>query len=413
MAAVGMLMAGLVAAPGWAKPLLPEEAVRKALEFAPELKRAHSLTEAAQAYSRGAGAQPNPMLQLSATAGDRSEDANALAQRLEIAGQPGLRRRVARELAKAREASEEALRREVAMAAGNAYYSLWEKTALLTLAQRQLSLARELEGIATNRLRLGEISVSEHLRVKLFRVQKEANFTQAEGEQSLSHQTLAFLIGEETDVIELPPSSDALPSAPDLELSTSEDEVRPELEAASRLSAASKLEADLAGRAGAPDLQLRAYRSTLGRPAEQGIQLSVIIPLFDWGRLGAIAAQKEKLAEARNYELDMVQRKVQVEFGSAKTKYEVSSRKRQTLSEQASQYFELSKMAQQGYDIGLLSLLEVLDAQTAFHQGLQAYIEAEADYHRCRIRYWWSAGRPILDDDLEDILPGSPNRDQP
>ena len=79
----------------------------------PGIKRAHSLTEAAQAYSQGAGALPNPILQLSGVVGDPDERSNSISQTLEIAGQPGLRRRTAEEAALASAASEEALRREV------------------------------------------------------------------------------------------------------------------------------------------------------------------------------------------------------------------------------------------------------------------------------------------------------------
>lgn len=406
---VSLIIVGAIVNPCLAEPLFPEEAVRKALLFAPELKRAHALTEAAQVYSLGAGAQPNPVLQLSASSGDRAEGSNALAQRLEIAGQPNLRRRAALESAMAKVASEEALRREVSLETVRAYYSLWERTMLLDLAERQLSLAEELEKIAFKRLQLGEISINEHIRVKLLRAQEQAAFAQAEGERKIAHQTLAFLMGEEDAIIELPFSSEVVPSAPPFgspeelgHLGTIDEgqPARPELEAARRLSVAARLDADLAGREGAPDLQLRAYRSTLGRPAEQGIQLSFIVPLFDWGRLRAATAQKKKLAEARNYEIKIVEHKVLAELRSAKTLYEVSLRKRQAMVDQTTQSFELSRTAQQGYEIGLLSLVEVLDAQSAFRQGLQSYIQAEADYHRARVQYWWAAGRPILDGSL-------------
>ena len=100
LAPAGFLVLLLLWAPHVrAQPLFPEEAVRQALAADPRLKKAHALTEAAQAYAQGAGALPNPVLQLSAVAGDADEGANSLSQTLEIAGQPRLRRKTAEEAA--------------------------------------------------------------------------------------------------------------------------------------------------------------------------------------------------------------------------------------------------------------------------------------------------------------------------
>jgi outer membrane protein TolC len=406
---VSVLIWGFLVLPCSAQPLLPEEAVRRALTYVPELKKAHALTEAAQAYSSGAGAQPNPVLQLSAGTGDRQEGSNSLSQTLEIAGQPGLRRKAADETVLARAALEEALRREVSLETAKAYYDLWEKDVLTDLARTQYELAHELESVATERLELGEISVNEHLRVKLFVAQAQAALAQAEGDAALARQALTRLIGE-SQPIELPKTEEPLPAAPsfhfpnELELSQLLKDgglARPELEAARRAQSVSQLEAEIAGREGAPDLQLKAYRSTLGPTAEQGVQLSFIIPIFDWGRLRATRNQKRKLAEARSYDVEIADRKMLAELGTARTKYGVSFQKRKAMAELASQHLELAQTAQRGYEIGMLSLLEVLDAQSAFREGLRSYIQAEADYHRARVQLWWAAGRPLTEETSE------------
>ena len=83
-----VLVLGLLGGQGWATPLSPDEAIRRALAAHPALKQARALTEAGEAYRHGAGAFPNPMLQLSAVHGDADEAANSLSQVLEIAGQP-------------------------------------------------------------------------------------------------------------------------------------------------------------------------------------------------------------------------------------------------------------------------------------------------------------------------------------
>ena len=65
------------------------------------------------------------------------------------------------------------------------------------------------------------------------------------------------------------------------------------------------------------------------------------------------------------------------------------------MADEAAMHLVLSSTARQGYEVGLLSLLEVLDAQTASAQGLRAYIEAEADFHRARLQLCWAAGQPF------------------
>lgn len=390
--------------------------MRQALAADPRLKKAHALTEGAQAYAQGAGALPNPVLQLSAVAGDADESANSLSQTLEIAGQPRLRRRTAEEAALASAATEEALRREIELETVEAYYGLWERAALDNLARLQLELAQELQGAALKRLQLGEISTSEHFRSQLLTAQAEATQAQAESDLKIAQQSLALLLFGKEAPIEFPATSSELPKAPEFalppefEILVAREEgpqARPELEAARREALSSELEAELASRAGAPDLQLSAYRSTLGHShsqvLEQGVQLSLVIPLFDWGQLGANHARQAKLAEARHYDVEILQRQVQAELGTARAQYEAAFKKLQAMADQASRHLFLSKTARQGYEVGLLSLVEVLDAQTAYRQGLQAYIEAEADYHRARLRLWWAAGQS-LSQGFENIM---------
>ena len=233
--------------------------------------------------------------------------------------------------------------------------------------------------------------------------QAEATQAQTESDLKIAQQTLALLLAAGAPVV-LPLVPGDLPVAPafalpeDFEaLAVRQDNAlsRPELEAARREANSTEFEAELAARAGAPDLQLSAYRSTLGHAPEQGVQLSLVIPLFDWGQLGANHARQAKLAEARRYDVEILQRQVQAELGTARAQYEAAFKKRQAMADQAARHLFLSKTARQGYEVGLLSLVEVLDAQTAYRQGLQAYIEAEAEFHRARLRLWWASGQSL------------------
>ncbi len=401
--ALGLLLLGVLGCQGWAAPLSPEEAVRRALVAHPALKQARSLTEAGEAYRHGAGALPNPTLQLSAVHGDPDEGANSLSQVLEIAGQPGLRQRIADESAAANAASEAALRGKVGLEAAVSYYDYWEAAQLAEQAYRQSELANQLEKAAAARFALGEISANEQLRLALLARETMTMQVEARGQLEIAEQELSLLL-EEPGPFELPVQGDALPLAPLLALEgetellasfEAEVERRPELEEARREAAAAEWQARLAGRAGAPDLQLSLYRSTLGNTAEQGVQLAVVVPLFDWGRLGAEHARDKKLAEARAHQVEIVRREVVSEARSAATRYRVAQERRQALAQQAAQYAELSRTSHKGYEVGLIGLVEVLDATLAYRESLRDYIEAEADFHRARVELWWAAGRPL------------------
>ncbi|MFA7483745.1 MAG: TolC family protein [Vulcanimicrobiota bacterium] len=397
--------------PVQASPLLPEEAVRRAVQVDPRLKRARALTEAAEAYSRGAGAQPNPVLQISGVAGDTREDANSLTQPLEIAGQPRLRREIADKTALANSAFEKAVRQEVALEAAKAYYNYWQAVEFMRLSKSQLELAGKLLDIASQRLRLGEISESELFRARLLHTQTELALVEAEEGLLLSQQSLNLLLSNENGVPELPSFTGDVPMAPPFPLETSSGDFsqleqqiseRPELKESLSKASVAKLEADLAGRAGAPDLRFTAYRSSLGHGAVQGLQVSVVIPLFDWGRLGAAHARQKKLAEARVHEISIVRRELQNELQTALTKYKVAAKKREALIDQVSRQVELVQLAQRGYEIGLISLFEVIDAQDANLRARQAFIDAEADYQRARVQLWWAAGLPLSPENSDE-----------
>ncbi|MEW6278307.1 MAG: TolC family protein, partial [Candidatus Eremiobacterota bacterium] len=92
--------------------------------------------EGARLYAEGAGAPPNPELQVAATLGDPDETANSLVQRFELGGQPALRSDMAVLEVQAARADLSAARRQVALRVGAAYYGLWEARERLRVEAR-------------------------------------------------------------------------------------------------------------------------------------------------------------------------------------------------------------------------------------------------------------------------------------
>lgn len=379
-----------------------EEALRLALRRHPAPVAAQRRLEAAEAWAGGAGAQPNPELRLSATRGDASEEANVLAQRLEIAGQTGLRAAVARAEVEAARQALQATRREVARRTTSAYYGLWQAEAILGVGGERLELARQLERTSLVRLEAGDIAENAHLRTQLEVARAEADLAQATGVAAAERSGLNLLIGRAAeDPVVLPAAPDpAEPHAPELfgRAGTLEEirqraQTLPELEALRSSARAARLESELAGRARAPDLELSAYRSRFaGSNIEQGIQLSIQFPVFDYGRISANEERLRLEAEAREGDVAVRALAVETELAAAVHVLRAAEARRDILRAQLARSRRLAEMARRGYEAGLLTLPEVLDAQTTFRLALQDFVMAEAAVRQSQAELYWLSG---------------------
>ena len=149
-------------------------------------------------------------------------------------------------------------------------------------------------------------------------------------------------------------------------------------------------EAVTKGTSGKVDI-LNGYLESIRESGDQ----AVLDAMGKGTRLTEIDLALEKLAEARAHQVEVVRREVVAEARGAATRYRVAQEQRQAMAQQASEYAELSRTAAQGYEVGLLGLVEVLDATSAYRRSLRDYIEAEADFHRARAELWWAVGRSL------------------
>ncbi|HXE71019.1 MAG TPA: TolC family protein [Candidatus Nitrosotenuis sp.] len=406
---LALLCAGTRAAPEASRPalpLLPREAMVLALEHHPALAAARRRALGAREFAEGAGAQPNPELRLAAVRGDPQESAQLLVQRLEVGGQPGLRARAAGAEAQAAFQDLLALQRQVTSRAAVAYYDLWEAVQRTALARTRLELARELEETSRRRYEVGEISRHLHLLTELERSRAEAELASAEAQEEAARGTLNLLLGRPPQAaLELPlPSQDGAPQAPalpfpepeSLEALRREAPARPEVESLQQRARAARLEADLAARAALPDLELAAYRSSLGPLAEEGVSLTLVAPLFDWGLLGAEQTRRRREAEARALDAEARRLEVDLEIQAAWQVFQASRRRRGLLRAQVERYQSLAAMARRGYEAGLLGLVEVLETERSFRQAVLDYVAAEAAYHRGLLEVRRASGAPLL-----------------
>ena len=139
-------------------------------------------------------------------------------------------------------------------------------------------------------------------------------------------------------------------------------------------------ETELAGKAMAPSLEFMAYRSKLfGDNIEEGLMLSLSLPLFDYGEVGAEVAKREGETRARRVDRDSVLLELDLEVQEAWQRQLEFEGRRNSLRQQTERYRELSELSQRGYDSGVLTLVETLDTQRAYREALLERIRAEAE----------------------------------
>ncbi len=374
-----LLLAGSVAA----QELSLTEAVSAGVQRHPEVRARKLRVEAARAFAEGTGTQPNPTLTLSGVLGNAQEESNNLSQRLEISGQPRLRSEIARLELEREELGLTALERRLALRVARAYYAAWAATRKLEVARSRQLLAQRLEFVALRRFQVGEVPRNEYLRAQLEKARADAELAAVQSEEQGSRLQLGLLLGRK-DPVQLPQALEAPEALKPDELTIDQlldrARARPEVAAAERNLTQGEKEAELATKAGAPQLEFLAYRSYLfGADAEQGLMLSLSLPLFDYGEIDAEVQKRQGEARARAIDRDSVLLELDLEVQEAWQRQLEFRGRRDSLRDQTKRYQELSELSQRGYDAGFLTLVETLDTQRAYRDALLERIQAEAE----------------------------------
>ena len=392
-----VLTVGLAQA-GPAEPsLLFGEVLRSVQERHPALKAAQLRREAAAAWARGAGAQPNPQLRLSVPYGYPSEEANALVQRIELGGQPGLRSKIAnlqRDQADARVLNQQ---RELGKQAALAYYSLWAASETERLETARVELADKLQSAAARRLKLGEISENQFLRVELEKSQSQARLATAQANRRIALNRLNLLLQRPPDQeVALPAADQEILPEPNRELLLAAVELRPEVRVAQLSAEIQRAEAELVGRQRVPDFEFEAYRSSLAQGAEQGVRVSLAFPLWDWGQTGAAVEQHLREAEAAESDALAQRQSVTQEALAAWESLLGEQKRRELLRGQVERFGRQADLTRRGYEAGLLNLTEVLEAQRAYREALVDFVSAESEFQKRRWEVYWLSSGSLL-----------------
>lgn len=385
----------------------PEAFVEAVLSRHPSIKKANELVQAAQFSAKAAGVQPNPTLTLAATAGDPGEDANALTQRFEISGQPALRGDIAGLNLEAAKDRRDAVCKQIAGAAYRSWLELWRTNRLLELAKIRESLLQEMVRVAKRRFEVGEIAENEALRVELAATRAQTNLVSAKAEFDGARNSAALLLGiAPEEYLPNPTELDTLlPDDLDLEKVMASVPEHPEVRGRYLRLKAMELGADLIKKERAPTLGLSLYRSSLLRAQgqQQGVQLSLSWPIFDWGSIRHRAESQRAEARAFAAEIDESLLRTRQSLARVWERLQAAKQNRLTIALQADRYQELAREARVAYDMGLWSLTDVLQTEQSFRQAGVDLLEARARVLELEIQIVENTGLHFPTKPLEEV----------
>ena len=384
----------------------PQTMMTDLLRRHPSIRKAEHLVQMAEAELSGSRLQPNPVLTVSAYAGDPTEETNTLTQSLDISGQPRLRHEQAQRRLEAAQFQFHLARRTVAGWFYSAWLELWKSQHLAVMSRLRLTLINDMTRVAHRRFEVGEIPQNEALRVELAAAEALSDAKRAEADYLSAYRAFAILSGQsgqdsESEPQPLPPAP-ATPEelknllrGPDLALGQSDWSLEQALQSTERHLAveamkseyqALQLGSDLVAKERAPQLGLSLYRSKFaGSGVEQGAMLSLSFPLFDWGSISAKKRAKEFEAQAQLAASEERLWDLRREVAQLWHQWSAAKSVREVLVSQADRYEELAREARIGYDLGMLSLTDVLQTESEFRQAGVKLIEAQVEVYQLEL----------------------------
>jgi len=141
-------------------------------------------------------------------------------------------------------------------------------------------------------------------------------------------------------------------------------------------------------------VEYRRQAGVNGRANTMGVFLSVPVPVFNrnQGEIARALAEGEQLAR----QLEALKAQVRTEVQTA---YEEFTTARDLVSSIEKDLLQPAQHARETvaytYRAGAASLLEFLDAQRAFNETMQSYLEAQANYRRAAIRLDAATGKEV------------------
>ncbi len=379
----------------------PEAAITAALQRSPALRAAAAAVDASRGDLLQAGLRPNPVIALAGEnvagsgayrSGQSLESTLELSQALEIGGQRGARVQVAKTDVTLAGRDLAALRLDLIRDVRRAYAEAVAARRAAAIEAERERLAQQVRRAARERVRAGQEPLLQERRADVALSMATLARQRAERSAGVSLQALAVLLA--ADAVELgrsdqwfdeigpsPAATDDGPRRPG-ELGA---EANPDVARWNDMITRQRAALELEQRRAVPDVTIGAGGRRYSETDDTALLLSVSVPLplFDRNQ-GAIAKAGAQVVQAE-FTADQTRRAVGTALEQARQQLAMAWREaealRSTVLPSAEEAFGF---AQEGYQAGKFSLLEVLDAQRALFEARGQLNDALREVHSRR-----------------------------
>lgn len=283
-----------------------------------------------------------------------------------------------------------------------AYVELVYAQAILDLRRREVALARDLDDAVRTRVEVGESAEIDILKADLQTAEAESDLAEAEREMELARYALFQVVGLDPEAqryeVTFPDSM------PYVEVEIAQDEILagldglPSLRAADALAEAGSLGVREAAWSAFPKLEVQLYTQDLGTGFDfHGVQVGFSMPVWflldGRGRTIQAGAEARVLVSRRQETFLAVKRDAEQAWHSYDTSLDVVRRYGEGVNARAD---ELLDLTQEGYRLGELELLELLDTQRTVLASRKRYWDALRAYYASLIELERFAGRELV-----------------
>lgn len=396
------LLSGLLASVAHANEALTlPTALQRVLSQNPSLTAASELHLAAKGRADQASLLPNPEFstQFEDFGGNTSASIGqatmtlGVSERLELSGKRADRVAIADANSNVTDTDILARRQDLVRDTRIAYITLQAARERLTLARQTQTLAQQVRDAVNARVAAGKVSPIEEARADIALSTAKRRIAQAERDQALARGRMAALWGGSS---ESPDPSEALSLPPAPDVPVGDGSGNPDLHRVARVVERARAEVQLSDAGRIPDVTVMVgtKRDATSHDHSLIVGASLPLPLFDRNQGERRAARADLAAAEANLKSERLQLTTEL------------SNERQQLVSAYAEALQLQKGAlnvteqvfadaQEGYRVGKLSLLDVLDAQRAVIDTRNAYLDALVVYHENCARLDRLLGRDI------------------
>lgn len=371
-------------------PLTLEDSIQRALEADPGIRAAAAGVDAARGTARQARARPNPELSAEVEnfngpgdlrGFDGAETTFALSQEVELGGRRSARMRLADRALHGAELDRVLRGLDLIRDVQSAYFDALAAQELVSIAEERLSTAQALNVSVARRVAAARDPLMAGARAEAGVSEARIALTRAQAEAATSRERLASFFGGD-DGFAIINADFALPRASNHEhtpLSATSPDVARLAAERDRFGAAVNVERSLSWQN--PTLSL-GYRRFEDRNGDGALVAGFSIPLGVSDRnQGAIARARAEERQA-DLELEAGRRTLTRDYAALSRAITADAAAvRATEDDVIPQAERALSLAQEGYNRGAFSYLDVLEAQRALSDARQTRVDALRTYH--------------------------------